>query len=64
MQISRKCRTIKPKSQEYKREADINSEQISDGFRNMQQQSQKYKHLQEALFFTLYLTLYLYLHKY
>jgi hypothetical protein len=43
MQISRKCRTIKPKSQEYKTEADINSEQISDGFRNMQQQSQRYR---------------------
>jgi len=45
MQISCKCRTIKPKSQEYKREGEveINSEQVPDGFRKKQQHTAKGK---------------------
>ena len=45
MQISCKCRTIKPKSQEYKREGEveINSERVPYGFRKKQQHTAKGK---------------------
>jgi hypothetical protein len=44
MQISCKCRPVKPKSQEYKREeVEINSERILDRFRMKQQHTTKGK---------------------